>query len=244
MLSPKSRDSSPAELRILLEGHELCPQPEGAIWWPSQRTLIVSDLHLEKGVSYARSGQYLPPYDTQSTLARVARLMSRLRPELVISLGDSFHTPGSADALDEGAAQEIRALTSATDWLWVEGNHDPDPPQHLGGRAAKELRLGRLVFRHEPGGEAGEVAGHLHPCARIVGRGGRKVRRRCFVTNGESLILPSMGAFTGGLNILDPAYEPYLGQGRQAIMLGEERVYAVPADRLVPDRMEGPVWRL
>ncbi len=245
MLTPKSHDSQMAQIRLVLCEHELLPLAEGALWWPTQETLVVSDLHLEKGVSYARSGQYLPPYDTAATLARVARLIDQLGVARVISLGDSFHTPRSADALDPESCDLVRSLTSRCEWIWVEGNHDPDPPAHLGGQAAKTFRLGRLIFRHEPTGEAGEVAGHLHPCARLVGRGGKKVRRRCFLTNGGSLIMPAMGAFTGGLNVLDPAYAPVMAGDRQAFMLGADRVYAVPASRLVPDRADpGSVWRL
>lgn len=243
MLSPRPHDSKTPQLRLSLHQHELLPLAEGALWWPVRRTLIVSDLHLEKGADFARRGQYLPPYDSSATLACVERLVADLDAQTVISLGDSFHRADSADRLDLATAARIRKLTAQVDWVWVEGNHDPDPPQHLGGRAAKELRLGRLVFRHEPTGEAGEIAGHLHPCARLAGRGGKLVRRRCFATNGQSLIMPAMGAFTGGLNVLDAAFRPVLGAGIQAIMMGQDRVYAVPTARLVPDRTQSRVWR-
>lgn len=243
MLSPRLSDSKPEPLSVDLAGHTFIPLVEGALFWPAQRTLIVSDLHLEKGASYARNGQYLPPYDTQSTLAIVSRLMRDLPVETVISLGDSFHTPKAAELLGDDSCASIRNMTRQCDWVWIEGNHDPVPPQHLGGRALHELRRGRLIFRHEPKGETGEIAGHLHPCARLEGRSGKKVRRRCFVTNGSALILPAMGAFTGGLNVLDPAYQSVLGAQRQVFMLGEARVYAVPTARLTPDRATGPVWR-
>ncbi len=182
----------------------LVPLPEGGLWWPGQRLLVVSDLHLEKGSSYAARGQMLPPYDTGATLAVVERLVAQLMPQTIISLGDSFHDRAAELRLPEPYAERIRALTAAHDWIWVEGNHDPDPPAHLGGRAEKTVRLGPLVFRHEPEGEAGEVAGHLHPVAKVKGRG-RNVRRRCFASDGARLVMPAMGAFTGGLNVLDDA---------------------------------------
>ena len=247
MLRPKSphdKIASPDRIEISLCEHRLTPLPEGALWWAAEKTLIVSDLHLEKGASYAMRGQFLPPYDSHATLARASRLIDALKPTCVVSLGDSFHTPNSADHLDEASCQAIRELTARVDWVWVEGNHDPDPPQHLGGRAAKELRLGRLTLRHEPTGALGEVAGHMHPCAKLVGRAGKALRRRCFVTNGQSLILPAMGAFTGGFNILDQAYDPLLGPARQAIMLGQDRAFAVPQEQLIPDGARGAVWRL
>ncbi|MEL6285863.1 MAG: ligase-associated DNA damage response endonuclease PdeM, partial [Pseudomonadota bacterium] len=157
----------PDETRIHLAGQWVFPLAQGALWWPDQQVLVVSDLHLEKGSSYARRGQMLPPYDTGATLSVVETLCAQLRPGRVISLGDSFHDRGAEVRLSEADTARIQALTGAHDWVWVEGNHDPDPPQHLGGRATKTLEIGGLVFRHEPTGERGEVAGHLHPGVRL-----------------------------------------------------------------------------
>lgn len=228
-----------------LAGELLTPLPEGALWWPAQQALVVSDLHLEKGSSFAARGQMLPPYDTGATLARVEQLVRALRPQVVISLGDSFHDRSAELRLPPAYRDRIKALTAATDWVWVEGNHDPDPPAELGGRAARTLALGPLVFRHEPLGEAGEVAGHLHPAARIAGRG-RSLRRRCFASDGARLVMPAMGAFAGGLNVLDPAFAALFPEGLMAFALGEARVYGVAGKSLLPDgaSSNGAVWRL
>ena len=88
---PAAARNLPAETRLHVRGELFTPLPEGALWWPDTRTLIVSDLHLEKGSSFAARGQMLPPYDTSATLAIVEALVRRLVPERVISLGDSFH---------------------------------------------------------------------------------------------------------------------------------------------------------
>lgn len=224
----------------------MTPLPEGALWWGRERTLIVSDLHLEKGSSYAAAGQMLPPYDTSATLAVVEALVQAYQPQRVISLGDSFHDRGAEWRLVAGDAARIRALTQATDWVWVEGNHDPDPPQELGGRAARVLRLNDLVFRHEPTGESGEIAGHLHPCAKVLSRV-RSLRRSCFVTDGERLIMPALGAFTGGLNVLDEAFAPcFPAGGMMVFAITREAVIAVSGRRLIPDRGRSVSgrWRL
>jgi metallophosphoesterase superfamily enzyme len=130
----------------------------------------------------------------------------------------------------------VRAMTGACDWVWVEGNHDPSPPEDLGGRAAHEFRMGALVFRHEPtaGPARGEIAGHLHPCARVAGRG-RAVRARCFASDGERLVMPAYGALTGGLNILDPAFASLFPNGVVAGLLGRDGVYAAAGERLIED---------
>jgi len=241
-----SNATSTKETHLHVRGELLTPLPEGGLWWRSEKTLIVSDLHLEKGSSFAARGQMLPPYDTSATLAIVERLVRDLAPERVISLGDSFHDRKAETRMDEGDAERIRALTAQTDWVWVEGNHDPDPPEHLGGRPAKVLRMGDIVFRHEPTGESGEIAGHLHPCAKVLSKV-RALRRRCFVSDGERLIMPALGAFTGGLNVLDDAYRPCFPEGGMMVFaMSREAVIPILAKRLIPDhgRAVSGQWRL
>lgn len=225
-------------LQLDLAGEQLGLHPCGALWWPAASMLIVSDLHLEKASSYAARGQMLPPYDTRATLQRLGRLLQSLRPTTVVSLGDSFHDRRSRPRMAEDDVATVRAMTAAHDWVWIEGNHDPAPPEDLGGRAAFELKLGGLTLRHEPSGEAapGEIAGHLHPCARVVGRSGRSVRTRCFATNRQRLVMPAYGALTGGLNVLDRAFAPLFTDGMVAAVLGRDGVYLAGTDSLAPDR--------
>ena len=163
----------------------------------------------------------------------------------MVSLGDSFHDRSAELRLSDSDTARIRALTGAHDWVWVEGNHDPDPPAHLGGRAEKTLHLGALVFRHEPTGERGEIAGHLHPVAKVRSKTGRSVRTRCFVTDANCLIMPALGAFTGGLNVLDEAFAPVFPDGAMSFALGHERVFGLDPRQLLPDRQAaGSLWRL
>jgi uncharacterized protein len=217
-------------------GEHLSLQTCGALWWADADVLVVSDLHLEKGSAYAARGQMLPPYDTRATLKRVAALVEALEPTTVISLGDSFHDRHARMRMATEDAAVIRAMTDACDWVWIEGNHDPHPPADLGGRMAHELQLGPLVFRHEPslGPARGEVAGHLHPCARVAGRG-RSVRSRCFASDGERMVMPAYGALTGGLNILDEAFAALFPNGMIAGVLGRDGVYAAAGDRLLAE---------
>ncbi|ODN69113.1 ligase-associated DNA damage response endonuclease PdeM [Methylobrevis pamukkalensis] len=219
---------------LRFQGARLALDPAGALVWPDERLLVVADLHFEKGSAAAVRGLFLPPYDTGLTLGILEALLARHRPERVIALGDSFHDRGADARLSAADRARIRALTAATDWTWVAGNHDPDPAARRGGRAAEEIAVGPLLFRHAPaaGGEAGEVAGHLHPAARVVVRG-RSLRRRAFACDGRRLILPAIGAFTGGLNVLDPAFRAlFPGRAFHAWMLGETRVHPVRAGDL------------
>src|SRR5690606_5004433 len=145
------------------------------------------------------------------------------------ALGDSFHDRTGAARLTVTDRANLAALQTGRDWIWIAGNHDPDRPAGVGGEAMGELGVGRLVLRHEPkpGAADGEIAGHLHPAARVYGRG-RSVRRKCFAGDGYRMILPSFGAYAGGLDVLDPAFHGlFRGDSFRAFLLGDERVYAV-----------------
>ena len=212
-------------------GVSLVADLSGALYWEAQRLLVVSDLHLEKGSSFAARGVLLPPYDTAATLSRLASVVARHDPRMVIALGDSFHDRTAHERLSATDRDAIRALQARRDWIWISGNHDPALPSDLGGVVAGEVCIGRIAFRHEPTGAAGEIAGHLHPKARVPTRG-RTVERRCFVSDGERAVMPSFGAYTGGLSIRDAAFSRIFGTpGFLAHVLGDNRVHTITASR-------------
>ena len=211
--------------------------PLGALYLPDSRTLVVSDLHLEKSAAYARRGTLLPPYDTALTLRLLHTVIERYAPQRVISLGDSFHDRHGAMGLPGDCDTQLRAMIAGREWFWIAGNHDPDEPGDLEGDSVQELYFDGLQFRHEPTYDPelslGEVSGHLHPAARVVRRG-KGVRRPCFATDGNRLILPSFGVMTGGMNLRHAAFDGLFDrQGLTAHLLGRERIYSVPFNRLV-----------
>jgi len=223
-------------LRIGLGAAEATLRHSGALWLTAERALICADLHLEKGSSYAARGQMLPPYDTRETLKRLAAEVDALSPAVVILLGDTFHDRRSEDRLAPDDAQRIRDLAHGRTLIWVVGNHDADGPKALPGERAAELSLAGLQLRHEPqpGLQPGEVAGHLHPAARVRATRG-SVRRRCFLTDAERMILPAFGAYAGGLNVLDEAFAGLFARPPIAAALGTTRVHAVGWRSLGPD---------
>jgi uncharacterized protein len=208
---------------------------DGALYWPDERVLVVSDLHLEKGSSFAARGQLLPPYDTAATLARLARLVAHYAPRVVVAVGDSFHDGDGPARLSREDRDNLLALQRGRDWIWLTGNHDPEPAANIGGVFHAEFGLGGLTFRHLPAGRPGEIAGHLHPVARLSHRG-RTVSRRCFAADESRMVMPAFGAFTGGLNIRDAAFADLFGTlSFTAHMLGEDRLYAFTAKRCLRD---------
>jgi DNA ligase-associated metallophosphoesterase len=216
---------------VELAGVSFVADLAGALVWEEQRLLVVSDLHLEKGSSFAARGVLLPPYDTVATLGRLAAAIARYAPRMVIALGDSFHDRNAHERLSDEDSDTLTALQTGRDWIWISGNHDPALPSDLGGVVATEVAIGRISFRHEPTGAFGEIAGHLHPKARVATRG-RAMERRCFASDGERAVMPAFGAYTGGLNIRDAAFAKVF-QSLEFIahVLGDNRLHSIAASR-------------
>ena len=220
---------------IAIAGAAFIADPSGALYWPEHGLLAVSDLHLEKGSSYAARGQFLPPYDSAATLTRLTRLIAHYAPRCVVSLGDSFHDGGGPARLAAADRDNLTAMQRGRDWIWIAGNHDPEPAHNIGGAFHESLTLGALTFRHLPTGGSGEICGHLHPVARITQRG-RSMRRRCFAADETRMVMPAFGAFTGGLNVRDAAFADLFGTlSFTAHMLGDTRLYAFAAKRCLAD---------
>lgn len=222
---------------VAVAGFEFVLHSSGAMYWPEERAVIVADLHLEKGSCYAKNGVMLPPYDTAVTLAALGDVMRAFDPIVVVALGDSFHDVDGPSRLPPVYRGELERLQRDRNWFWIAGNHDPELPGDMGGEQLGEVDCGGLVFRHEPvlGPVSGEIAGHMHPAARIRVRG-RSLRRRCFVTDGERMVLPAFGSFTGGLNVCERAWEPLIEKQRmRPFLLGKGRIYPVAHTELQPD---------
>lgn len=223
--------------QVSICGRSLIADVSGALYWPAEDALIVADLHLEKGSAMAARGSLLPPYDTAATLSRLASAIDTYGATSVICLGDSLHDRDAASRMSEEDRATLAILQDATDWIWVTGNHDPEIPEFLGGSVVHQLDVSGLVLRHEPQASpvTHEVAGHLHPAARVSFHG-YTLRRPCFVSNGKRLVLPAFGTYTGGLNVLDPAFEPLFGHDGIAVwMLGQEGLYPMAARLLRED---------
>jgi DNA ligase-associated metallophosphoesterase len=211
---------------IHLAGERLMLDPAGALVWPEAGLLAVSDLHLEKGTSYAPRGMLLPPWDTRVTLDRLALLLRRYRPRIVVALGDSFHDRDAAARLPAAERQRVQAMTAAFRFIWVQGNHDPDPPDGLGGEAVENFTAGKLIFRHQADPAASnEISGHHHPKAAIPARG-TAITRPCFVTDGRRVVMPAFGAYTGGMDVREPGIAKLFPRGGRVFLLGRERLYS------------------
>jgi len=215
-------------------GHGFALHPSGALLWQDASLLIVGDLHLEKATSYHRSGQFLPPYDTAQTLARLAAVMAELTPKRLLFLGDVFHDGAAWERMVPQDRQTLSKIIEAHDTIWVEGNHDQSfvPPGHHACHSHEEAGI---IFRHimDETETRPEISAHYHPAAVVTHRGAR-LRRPCFVQTGSRLVVPAFGVLTGGLDCRDPALAPLHGKATRLFLLGADNVVAAPPG-LVPD---------
>ena len=218
-----SFDFAAASLRAL---------PSGALHWPTENLLCVSDLHLCKAERLARrGGEMLPPYETRDTLSRLEADIRATAPEVVVCLGDSFDDAAAAEAMEDDDRLWLARLMAGRRWIWIEGNHDPGT-LGFGGTYLAEYRTGGLTFRHiaNENAENGEVSGHYHPKARRSARV-KTVTRTCFMTDADRLILPAYGTYTGGLSWTDPNLRRLFAPVAQAFLTGS-KVYAVPVPKV------------
>lgn len=221
-------------MELALGGAALAADPSGALYWAAERTLVVADLHLEKGSYFASRGQMLPPYDSIATLNALRIVIEYYAPLRVIALGDSFHDQRGAERLAQGSRDALSTMQQGRDWVWISGNHDPERIDGIGGTCADEMQLGPLTFRHQPEGEDFEIVGHYHPVAKVSVRG-RSLRRRCFAGSDTRLVMPAFGAFTGGFNIRNDVFSDILGADFLAHLLGTERLYSFAAAHCLAD---------
>ena len=216
-------------VRFSFAGHELDACREGALFWPARRALLVADLHFEKASWFARMGQHLPPYDSLVTLDALTEVVERTGAAEVWCLGDSFHDSRGCERLPQVAQDRLRALTAATRWTWITGNHDAQLVDHCGGEVVDEAVVDGLVLRHEadPAEPRPELSGHFHPKLRVRVRG-KQIARRCFVATPTKLILPEFGALTGGLDVDHPEIVRAVGPRAQALVALDDRLLRFP----------------
>lgn len=202
----------------------------GALFLREANMVIVADMHLEKATSGARRGLFLPPYDSKVTLALLTETVAKYAPSKIVFLGDSFHDAHAPSRLAEDSHAMLQTLSTASELIWITGNHDPDIPSSIAAVCLSELSFAGLHFTHIPQHTAStpQISGHLHPVVTVQGRG-RTLRRRCFASDGTRMILPAFGAFTGGLNIKEKAFDGLFARKQLVThVIGDQGIYSLP----------------
>lgn len=201
--------------------------PERAILLPHVATLVVADLHFGKVNHFRKAGLPVPPAANRRNAEQLIDLIQKYQPAHTIFLGDLFHSTYNDDW--EVVGQIVKHFPACS-FLLVVGNHDIlQEQQYLRKRIQRVDRfsIGNLLFTHEPMELAQipegivNVAGHLHPAARLTGKGRQSLVMPCFWKSAKQFILPAFGSFTG----------------LAAIAPGEEdRVYVLVERRIIEIR--------
>lgn len=199
-------------------GETLQLLPDRAVYWPTQRSLLIADLHLGKGDIFRDAGLAVPSGGTQHDLQRLDRLLRAHAPRTLYVLGDLLHGD------DRGAHwraqwQAWREMHAELRIVVIAGNHDRRLA--VAGLAldvaGTTLRLGPLLLSHEPLASDFIICGHLHPVVRLPRVPGRQP---AFVRSPTQLILPAFSRFTGGHEwTAQPEQELFVCTGDRVIAL-------------------------
>jgi DNA ligase-associated metallophosphoesterase len=188
-------------ITIAGETLELCS--ERAVYWPRRRTLFVADPHFGKAATFRALGVRVPRGTTEGTLVRLDRLVARLAPARIEFLGDFLHAREGRDDETFRVLAEWRARHGGVAMRLVRGNHDKragDPPSDVGIECVDgPVTEPPFALAHHPTRVAGAyvLAGHVHPCAVLIGRGRQRERLPCFWLGHRTGVLPAFGEFTG-----------------------------------------------
>ena len=145
-------------VRFSFSSHELMALPQGALFWPARRALLVADLHLEKASWFARFGQMLPPYDSVATLADLTALaVDQRRPRNLVP-GRQLPRPPWLRPPAGARARDADRPHRSRRWTWITGNHDPGLRRPL-RRSHRRGSRGRRPDPAPPGRSGRDPAG-------------------------------------------------------------------------------------
>ena len=216
--------------KFSISENELVAMPSGALWWPAQSILCVSDLHFGKSNRLARIGQsWIPPYENQDTLLRLETDLDTTSAKKIICLGDSFDDNEASQSLPSDELLWITKMQAGREWIWISGNHDPSP-KNLGGSFLHYLEIEKINFQHIASAEERfEISGHYHPKIRVIIKG-QSFKRRCFLVDENRVILPAYGTYTGGLYCNRDPLRSIMQRKAIALMTGKE-IYPIPISK-------------
>ncbi len=223
--------------RILLCGKSFIADTAGALYWPAEQTLIVSDPHLksDEQVSYPSISIYT--HETRATLIRIQDLAQHYDAKRIIILGGAAKGFKQDQKLDDENLQRITDLQKYYCCYWVMSEKAPDFFGELGSTVADHFILSGITFRHKPTRApiANEIAGFMNPVARQK-NGGKMMGQRCFISSNARLIMPTLADCGAGNNILGREFDPMFAAGKLYVwILGTNDVHPVAARLLEED---------
>ena len=212
-----------------IKGEKFVFDKSGSIFLENLNTLIFSDLHLGKGLSFANLGNLIPPFDLDETLLNLKNIIEKYNPKRLISLGDSFHENKSIQKMERKYVNIINNLFHKINITWIEGNHDSNLlfKEKIQGNFKNFYKLKNFKFVHSKSEidelNIFEFSGHYHPKITLKFNG-LNYSYKCFILTDSFCILPSFGTYTGGLDIKSSALKKILPINKQIIILGNNKI--------------------
>ena len=198
----------------------------GELYWPDKKTLIISDLHLEKGSFFTESNQYIPPFDTTETLRNLSDFINNHPVEKIIFLGDLIHDKFAFQRMTEKSKELFFKILENIDCTLTVGNHDNISfLEDIGLTLTNQVIIDGICFSHYPSiDQSFSVFGHYHPKVKLI-INSRGIWVACFVLNKERILMPSYGYYTGGLSIKSLQIKELFDTQYEIFPLAKEKIY-------------------
>ena len=217
-------------LEFILDKKKVFFHELGGVYLDELEILIVSDLHFGKGISMAKDGFNIPPFDIDDTLSKLENIIKFFSPKKVITLGDNFHEKDSLKKIHKDSLLKINLLTEKYNFLWIAGNHDNylKGENLLFAKSHSFYKIDRYEFRHIKTTQVRdytfEFSGHYHPQC-LLKYNGSSYNYKCFILGENFCILPSFGTYTGGLDVESEALKRVLKNKKiDLIVIGKRNI--------------------
>ena len=209
---------------INFNNHEFKINNDGILFWLEKKIAIVSDLHLEKGSSFASLGQFIPPFDSEETLKKLINFFKTHEVQTIILLGDTFHDRGALNRMSSKVKSIFDSLVENYEIIFVLGNHE-NKMKSAFIKFYERYIVDDIHFLHEAVLEKKyQISGHFHPVASLK-INSKQITEKCLIHSENHIIMPAFGEFTGGLNINNPVFKPFLNRNYYIYLLTKKSVY-------------------
>lgn len=192
---------------------ELILDKERAIYWPAQRMLIISDVHIGKSAYFRRHGIPVPATIGLSDMDRITKLLNIYNTDILLITGDMFHNKMNSDVEQ---FRSWRMQHAELEIHLIKGNHDDLNEENYSGLNIKvhkkELLIHPFRFIHDKPDTKDEyfnITGHIHPGVTIFGKARQRMRLPCFYFSDTCAVLPAFSVFTGLSNITPEAGDAF-----------------------------------
>jgi len=198
--------------------------PEKALYWASESTLFIADVHLGKEASFLAAGVPVPLGPTTETLALLSSVLLKTKPRRLVLLGDLWHAKAGRTIGFTADFVAWRASHGTVEMILVEGNHDlksgPLPPEANVREVKEPTIMGPFALCHYPNPcpDGYVLSGHVHPSVVLQGRGRQTLQLPCFWFGPRTAVLPAFGEFTGCARV-SPV------EGDQVLIIGDGRIF-------------------